>query len=122
MVLCVFMCLNTAKAADAEQTVLGFHSNEAGAARAFRTVVGNAWGGFSGDSIYFYTAPGGTLVSPMAATGVASTTGLFSCMQGPATGNQKFRMSNACNTFVFKCKLCDFTHPVCLDHYFFIVD
>jgi hypothetical protein len=86
----------------AEQTVLGIHSNESGAARAFRTVVGNAWGDFSGDSIFFLQSAGGPLMATMAATGVASTTGLFSCMQSPATGGSKFRMSNACSTFVFK--------------------
>jgi len=95
----VLVCFGTVHA---EQTVLGIHSSEAGAARAFRTVVGNTWGGFSGDSIYFLQSAGGALMATMNATGVTSTTGLFSCMQGPATAGGKFRMSNACSTFVFK--------------------
>ena len=98
ILICLLIGFGTVSA---QQTVLGIHSNETGAARAFRTVDGNAWGGFSGDSIFFRQSPGGPLMETMNAAIVASTTGLFGCMQGPATGNQRFRMGNACNIMEF---------------------
>jgi hypothetical protein len=78
--------------------VLGFweEQNTARTARAFRAVEGNAFGEFTGDSIFFSSARGLTSVSPTAQPN------LFNCMLSPAAGTNKRRTNNTENTYVFK--------------------